>query len=104
MGFLILTFGIFITEKAIFSVENYQKDIDKISRLVNSLFKIKDIRRFLPKGKTCSGNLGNIRTAGGPGEPAGFGWHGDSVDSGAPAGVARPLRIPPDLFEFRRKR
>ena len=73
MGFLILTFGIFITEKAIFSVENYQKDIDKISRLVNGLFKMKDIRRFLPKEKTCSGNLGNIRTAGGPGEPAGFG-------------------------------
>lgn len=43
MGFLILTFGIFITEKPIFSVENYQKDIDKISRLVNGLFKMKDI-------------------------------------------------------------
>ncbi len=44
IGFLIFTFGIFITEKAIFSVENYQKDIDKISRLVNGLFKMKDMR------------------------------------------------------------
>ena len=49
MGFLILTFGIFITEKAIFSVENYQKDIDKISHLVNSLFKMKDIEVYPKK-------------------------------------------------------
>lgn len=57
IGFLIFTFGIFITEKAIFSVENYQKDIDKISRLVNGLFKIRISGDFYQKKRPAAAIL-----------------------------------------------